>query len=402
MCDILVVDDDPMVRMAHERMLSDNFDVESLGTGKEVIKYLESNHPDVILLDVGLPDIDGFEVCKQLTDKEIHHETSIIFVSGHTDLATRIKAFDSGADDFIGKPLNPNELVSKVNVLKERKKNMLNMAKELKSAHQTALTAMSTSSQLGRVMQFVERSFSISSVEQLITVTFELLQSMGLNAVISTEIENEAQFFSPEGQIKPIEQELLEILRSKGRFYDYQHRTQVNYALVSLLIKNMPIDNPDEYGRVKDLLPAIVGCLNSRLSEIGAQENILAQAQDLIGAFDVIQSTMTTLTQSLGSNQKSATDRLHKMVDELQVFIQRLGLEEDQEVRVIQYVDDSVEESLALLDAGEKIFSSFQEILANLQQTVEKQNKIVEKIMAEKKDVVNRADVSEGSDVELF
>jgi len=399
---ILVVDDDPMVRMAHERMLADNYSVDSVDSGNAVFSFFEQNKPDVVLLDVDLPDINGFEVCERLVSEGQLTETSVIFVSAHSDIDTRIKAFNSGADDFISKPLDPEELVSKVKVLDERKKSMARIKNDLKDAQQTVLTAMSTSSELGRVMQFVEHSFSLHSTAELMKSSFDLLNALGLSTVMMTEVNRVRDYFSHEGAIKPIEQELLEVLRDKGRFYDFKMRTQVNYSHISLLVKNMPLNDPDRYGRIKDLLPAIVGCINSRLSEIEAQQNVLMQAQELIHSFEVIQMTMRSLTESLGNNQHKATERLHKMVDELQVFIQRLGLEEDQEERVIKYVDDSVEDSLALLDAGETIFTSFENILTHLQETVEKQGKVVERISRDQSSSQNASDVADSLDIELF
>ncbi len=81
------------------------------------------------------------------------------------------------------------------------------------------------------------------------------------------------------------------------------------------------------------------------------------------------------------------------MVYELNVFFQGLGLDDDQEERVIHYVDQAVEESLTLLDAGDTIFHSFEQILASLKQTVEKQNQVIEHVAQEKRQkasVLNR------------
>lgn len=399
---VLVVDDDPMIRMAHERMLSDNFEVSSIDSGRGVFEVFEERQPDVILLDVNLPDLSGFDVCKRLDEQGLLKHTAVIFVSGHTDLETRITAFNSGGDDFIGKPLDPVELLSKMEVLNSRKRKAAQISSDLKEAQQAVMTVLSTSSELGRVMQFVEHSFSLHSIEKLVTSAFELLDSMGLKSACLTEVNGEKQFLSSEGVIKPIEQELLELLRSKGRFYDFNARTQTNYSHVSLLIKNMPLGEPEKYGRIKDLIPAVMGCLNSRLTQIESQQSLIKQAHDLVYSFDVIQATMRSLTSSLGSNQQKASDRLHKMVYELQVFIQKLGLEEDQEDRVIRYVDEAVEESLKLLDAGDTIFSSFEQILLSLQETIQNQNKVVERISAEQESSDNQHDVADGDDIELF
>jgi hypothetical protein len=328
--------------------------------------------------------------------------SSVIVVSASSDLETRIKAFNCGSDDFIAKPLERVELITKINLLRQRKQRIGEVKQQLEQAHRAAMTAMKNSSELGRVMQFVEHSFSIASVEHLMDAALALLATFNLRAAAMIDISGRQLFFSSEGEIKPIEKELIELLKSKGRFYDFNHRTQVNYQHVSLLIKNMPIDDSDSYGRIKDLLPAIVGCINSRVSEIENREQIISQAHDLVYSFDVIQATMKTLTQSLGNNQKKATERLHNMVMELQIFIQKLGLEEDQEERVIAYVDDAVEESLALLDAGDTIFRSFEEILLSLKDTIERQQQFITRTTTSDQAQSGVKDVSDNNDIELF
>jgi DNA-binding response OmpR family regulator len=382
---VLVVDDEPIVRKMHESMLSENFQVVSLASGKEALDYLNRNTADVVLLDLGLPDLDGFSVCQCLKQEGRLDTTSVIFVSANSDLETRIQAFNSGGDDFIAKPLNRDDLLAKIQLLRHRKQKQKLIEKQLSQANQAARKAIVTSNELERVMQFIEQSFTISSHGDLIDGLFHLLRILNLSAVLVTDINGKAEFFSSEGEIKPIEKELLELLKSKGSIYDFNQRTQINYPHISVLFKNMPIADSDHYQRLKELLPAIGGCLNSRLAEIEHQQNIISQAQDLIYSFNVIQVTMQTLTHSLGNNQQKAADRLHKMVYELQVFIQRLGLEDDQEERVIKYVDDAVEESLSLLDAGKTIFRSFQEILTSLKDTLEEQNKMIARVTQESK-----------------
>jgi DNA-binding response OmpR family regulator len=382
---VLVVDDEPIVRKMHESMLSENFQVVSLASGKEALDYLNRNTADVVLLDLGLPDLDGFSVCQCLKQEGRLDTTSVIFVSANSDLETRIQAFNSGGDDFIAKPLNRDDLLAKIQLLRHRKQKQKLIEKQLSQANQAARKAIVTSNELERVMQFIEQSFTISSHGDLIDGLFHLLRILNLSAVLVTDINGKAEFFSSEGEIKPIEKELLELLKSKGPIYDFNQRTQINYPHISVLFKNMPIADSDHYQRLKELLPAIGGCLNSRLAEIEHQQNIISQAQDLIYSFNVIQVTMQTLTHSLGNNQQKAADRLHKMVYELQVFIQRLGLEDDQEERVIKYVDDAVEESLSLLDAGKTIFRSFQEILTSLKDTLEEQNKMIARVTQESK-----------------
>ena len=108
---ILVIDDEPDNFDVIEALLSQqDYQLHYIASGKEAIAYLDSFHPDLILLDVMMPDMDGLEVCRRIKALPEWHHVPIIMVtalSAKSDLARCLKA---GADDFISKPLNALEL----------------------------------------------------------------------------------------------------------------------------------------------------------------------------------------------------------------------------------------------------------------------------------------------------
>ena len=113
---ILVVDDVPSIRGVMKDMLEPHYLVWTASNGEETLEILQTFLPDIILLDVNMPGIDGYEVCKQIRSKSESGFIKIIMVSGRATLEERLKGYEAGADDYIAKPFDKEELLAKVRV----------------------------------------------------------------------------------------------------------------------------------------------------------------------------------------------------------------------------------------------------------------------------------------------
>lgn len=120
---VLVVEDDKYIMSLVNLLLKDEgYKTISAVTGKEAISLFYANNPDIILLDLGLPDIDGMEVIKKIREKS---NTPIIVISAREEENDKISALDCGADDYVTKPFYMGELLARIRVA-ERKLNNIN------------------------------------------------------------------------------------------------------------------------------------------------------------------------------------------------------------------------------------------------------------------------------------
>ncbi|MFU0827207.1 MAG: Stage 0 sporulation A-like protein [Lachnoclostridium sp.] len=123
---ILLVEDEPVISNFIETTLSANeYKVITCRTGKEALSLIPSHCPDVVLLDLGLPDMDGTRVLKEVRKWS---ETPIIVVSARGDETTKVEALDLGADDYITKPFGTSELLARIRTA-IRHKNKLEASK---------------------------------------------------------------------------------------------------------------------------------------------------------------------------------------------------------------------------------------------------------------------------------
>ena len=112
---ILVVDDDPdIVEILRYNLSLGGYDVKSAMNGKEAIKKAKIFLPEIILLDVMMPEMDGIETCTIIKEIPSLSNTRIIFLSARNEDYTQLSAFDAGADDYISKPVKPKILLKKI------------------------------------------------------------------------------------------------------------------------------------------------------------------------------------------------------------------------------------------------------------------------------------------------
>jgi two-component system response regulator MprA len=116
---VLVVEDDRELRELLVRGLREQgFDTSSVGTGAEVIERATSGPPDALVIDIGLPDSDGRDVCQALRSRGVH--SPVLFLTARDALTDRLSGFDAGGDDYVTKPFAFEELVARLRALLRR------------------------------------------------------------------------------------------------------------------------------------------------------------------------------------------------------------------------------------------------------------------------------------------
>jgi signal transduction histidine kinase len=112
---ILLVDDDPVILKILRRILEE-YEVASAATGEEALQVAPRLNPDLILLDLGLPGLNGYEVCRKMRQDPALRHAKIIILSGQTMISERLEGYKAGADDYLSKPFDSAEFLAKVKV----------------------------------------------------------------------------------------------------------------------------------------------------------------------------------------------------------------------------------------------------------------------------------------------
>ncbi|MFN3345594.1 MAG: two-component system response regulator [Chloroherpetonaceae bacterium] len=113
---VLIIDDEIDSLTLLSRAIGTAYNVIAKNDGSEALRWLQAgNTPDLIITDIMMPNMDGAEFVKILRSSKSHRHTPIIVVSANSDVRTRIKFLQMGVNDYLGKPIHPEELVLRIN-----------------------------------------------------------------------------------------------------------------------------------------------------------------------------------------------------------------------------------------------------------------------------------------------
>ena len=122
---ILVVDDEPdILEILSYNLKKENYEVVTAANGEEAIEAAKTHQPDLIILDIMMPKMDGVEVCRNLRTDQQFNNTVIAFLTAREEDYSQIAALDVGGDDYITKPIRPRVLISRVKALLRRSSNI--------------------------------------------------------------------------------------------------------------------------------------------------------------------------------------------------------------------------------------------------------------------------------------
>jgi two-component system, OmpR family, alkaline phosphatase synthesis response regulator PhoP len=121
---VIIEDERDIVELVRYNFRKEGFEVEGFGRGRDGLEYLRRNPADLVLLDILLPDEDGFEICKRLRADERLKSLPVIFLTAKGEEMDRVLGLEIGADDYVVKPFSPRELVARVKAVLRRQERV--------------------------------------------------------------------------------------------------------------------------------------------------------------------------------------------------------------------------------------------------------------------------------------
>ncbi|HRG10331.1 MAG TPA: response regulator transcription factor, partial [Cyclobacteriaceae bacterium] len=130
---VLVVDDEePILELLKYNLEKQGYDVRTAADGHQAVEQAKKFHPDLVLLDIMMPKMDGVEACRQIRAMPEMVNTFIVFLTARAEEYSEVAAFDVGADDYILKPIKPRALMSRISALFRRDSKKKNTSAQIK------------------------------------------------------------------------------------------------------------------------------------------------------------------------------------------------------------------------------------------------------------------------------
>jgi len=338
---LLVVDDEPINIEIFEEALEENYSLEFAETGERCLEKLNTLSPELILMDVNMPGMGGIEACKQIkSNPELSH-IPVIFVSALGLPEERASGYRAGGEDYITKPFEEDELLTKIELILGTLQEKSALQQNHQEAMSMAMTAMTQAGEMGEVMHFTRDSFHCATLESLAQRLLESLEQFELESTIRMTLNKTDYFFSSSGIVGGREEIAMEHVREKGRFLHFGKRTVINFQNISVLIKNMPVNEEEKYGRLNDITGMLIEGADARI--VGIE-----MSSSLVTLIKTTRDVLAEIELSRKASEQKSTEILDDLVNSVEWSFINIDLSEQQEDYFRELLNHAKEQSAEL------------------------------------------------------
>lgn len=362
---LIVEDDQDLMELNALHLEMAGYQTLRAETAEDALVLIEQRETavDLILSDIVMPGIGGYEFCEKVKSLQDCADVPFIFVSSLSTLEERLKGYDVGGDDYIIKPIDPKELIRKVDRVLDVCDRNKNLEEMMSQSQKVAMQAMTYSSDLGQIIEFFKNSISGQSFEELAKLFFDYMRNNGLRSSIQFYTSEEQLNFGDQGMMTPLEANVIELSRQKSRFFHFGTRTIINYQDFSILIKNMPVEDEEKYGIYMDTIGTLCNAIEARVTVLLSDDKN-KKREELVNA---VQDAMDELRKTMAEMQKDNMDAMYAMNNSIDDAMMTLGLTSEQEEDIRSITNHTVSAVEAIFGRVVFIESQFEKVQHKLE-----------------------------------
>lgn len=355
---IFAVDDDPPSRVMLKAIFANGYDMEIFDTAEACLERVKTVRPGIFLLNVGLPGMDGFEMCRHLKGDALTTHIPVIFISRKDDTESRLTGYDAGGEDFLVKPYAIDEVRRKVEVVRKAVANAAVLRQRLDDSEKLSIQLLTNLGEYAVVIGFVQNLNQCISNEEIAEALLKALRAYKLEGAVHVH-DMEGQFtLSEEGRDRPIERSVIESVRGLGRTVEFKRRFACNFDSLTVLVKNMPIDDPTLCARIRDNLLIAAECASARIQAQQYQIRHNQSKSTASNAFDALQAVIFNFRSKYSQALYQSSLQTQGLLDELAAAFASLGLSAEQENRIDDIVRTRMEQMSTIYDFSDEMYAS--------------------------------------------
>lgn len=341
--------------------LDESFEPLLINDEDSCLRALSANGYQLVLADMSCPSV--FEICQKIKSS---FEIPVIFVSPSDSNEERLAAYDCGADDYLSVEDLKTELHGRLERLIINKIANDQLKMQLAQATEMAYIAMSGTSDLGVNIQFLLDINHCSNLDELGMRAFQALKSYGISCSLQMRSQFAVKNMEANGMSKSLESKLLSEMKDQGRYVDFGRRSVMNYESVSLLVKNMPIDDEKKYGAIKDNVFSLLQGIDARIQALDTLES-LALEKDLVRSLTIkMKDLMSSVDESYQVVMKDIADVVEDMADNIEGSMQYLGMSEEQETSLHTTIEKAILQTSKVFSEGLSLDKDLHQFLVHI------------------------------------
>lgn len=341
---ILVVDDDDFMHEMYAEALNQNYRITPTDSGADALFLAQKERPDLIILDVEMPGMDGYETCRRFKKTDSTTGVPVIFVSAHDKIEDRLKGYEAGGEDYIVKPFDPQELEAKVAQLLNEVSERTALKQMANYATSTAMTAMTSMSEMGALLETLKKFNICNDGKGLIDSMLQGIALYGLKGAVQIRTPEETLTRNNQGCASPLEASIINHMSKMERVTQFQSKLCVTYPSVSLLVHDMPVEDTERCGRLRDHLAMLVDGAEARILGINAVDKSRQRGKAIERAVERISETLKEIDSAQRQSQVGTKIAFSALIDKIEKAIIKVAPTVAQEKLLSDIVRNGIEE----------------------------------------------------------
>ncbi|MCR6653540.1 MAG: DNA-binding response regulator [Cellvibrionaceae bacterium] len=324
----------------------------------------------IVVMDmIGDSPID-LSSCEKLLRQEFMQNMPLVVLTTDYSVKDKVKALEVGCDDLIDSKTTPDEVFARItkSIFHQIANSQLNQRLQL--ATETARNVMVDNSDLGANIQFLLQIQNCDNLDQLGQQFFATIQRYGLSCSLQMRSEMGKKDMEAHGMAKHLESQLLFQLKDSGRYVDFGPRTIVNYDRVSLLIKNMPLNDAEKYGSIKDNTFCLVQGINARILALEDRFKLLREKEALHKLGNDVRTVMGGLKMAYQDVMKQIVGEVENVTEKLEHRLPHLALTEADEQLIYDLSAKLVVETNRIFNEGLKVDEYFERLEGTIKRSL--------------------------------
>ena len=371
---IAVVEDDRTTRLLLQSSLGSHYALHVVESAEELLALPDRGGAQLFLLDVGLPGMDGLELCRALKSDPATAQAPVMFLSGHDTSEEILAGYEAGGQDYIVKPFDVASLRHKIENLQRIQAQQEILAEQVRNADELTTQVLASLDEYAVLIKFLRTLNECETPDDLIQASLGALQGFNLESAVQIRMQGSEKTCSAYGENWPLEVAVINHIRTLDRIFEHKHLAAFNFDNITMLVTNMPRHEFELCGRIRDHLAIAMESANAKIRAMQSfMENSWMRGE--IGQIlQDIGRALQELAQKYQDARYQETIYTAHFIDEITSTFAEVGMSQQQEDVLLESVRSHI-----------KTFVDLYDIAPHTQGTLQVLTQRMEKILSSEK-----------------
>lgn len=365
------VDHEPVSCAVLKAIFEHDHEVEVFPDAQSCLDRVAQRCPDMMLVDVDMPGMDGYALCRRIKEDHATRHVPVLFISRKEDLAARLEGYQSGGEDFILKPYALDEVRRRVAVVQRAVEGAAGLRQQISDAETLSNLLLSNMDEYAVLIKFMRALNESKDLESIAHSLLAMLRAFHLQGATQIRTPRQTLTLSDDGRDRPLETAVIRHMASMERIFEFGTRSVYNFDNVTILVTGMPVHDSDLCGRLRDHLAIAAEMADARVQSFIGGTRLQSTQAGLAEVLEDTRATVSTYIERQAQLHKDGAARTQALIDKLILSFAPLGLSQELEDELIEMVLVQTRGILGLFEESDDTVETLAGLVRRLETVLE-------------------------------